>query len=132
MCWITGGYTIHPPIEGLLPPTGIEPTPFQNSASKVAGLQCMASTGLLAKKLYAGFASTIIVKIDRDNVTLILFPDVLNEYFNKKDIVKEFFKKLVELQDALIGLDGSVDVTYSSSRKVVTKITHYENKEDII
>ena len=92
----------------------------------------MPSTGLLAKKLYAGFASTIIVKIDHDNVTLILFPDVLNEYFNKKDIVKEFFKKLVELQDALIELDGSVDVTYSSSRKVVTKITHYENKEDII
>ena len=27
-CWITGGHTIHPPIEGLLPPTGIEPTPF--------------------------------------------------------------------------------------------------------
>ena len=72
------------------------------------------------------------MKIDRDNVTLTLFPDVLNEYFNKKDIVKEFFEKLVELQDALIELDGSVDVTYSSSRKVVTKITHYENKEDMI
>ena len=38
-CWITGGHTIHPPVEGLLPLTGIEPTPFQNSASKVAGLQ---------------------------------------------------------------------------------------------
>ena len=43
-CQITGGRTIYPPIEGLLPPTGIEPTPFQNSASKVPGLQVHATT----------------------------------------------------------------------------------------
>ena len=43
MYWITVGHTIHPPIEGLLPPTGIEPTPFQNLASKVAGLQVHAT-----------------------------------------------------------------------------------------
>ena len=36
---ITGDHTIHPPIEVLLPPTGVEPTPFWNSTSKVAGLQ---------------------------------------------------------------------------------------------
>ena len=44
MCWITGGRTIHLPIEGLLPPTGIEPTPFRNSASTVTGLQVHATT----------------------------------------------------------------------------------------
>ena len=38
MCWITVGYTIYPPNEGLLPPTTIEPTPFQNSNYIVAGL----------------------------------------------------------------------------------------------
>ena len=27
-CWIAGGHTIHPPIKGLLPLTGIEPTLF--------------------------------------------------------------------------------------------------------
>ena len=27
MCWIIGDHTIHPPIEGLLPPTGIKPKP---------------------------------------------------------------------------------------------------------
>ena len=43
-CWITGGPTIHPPIEGLLPPTGIEPTQFRNLALKVAGLQVHATT----------------------------------------------------------------------------------------
>ena len=43
-CWITGGHTVHPPIERLLPPTCIEPTLFRNSASKVAGLQVHATT----------------------------------------------------------------------------------------
>ena len=43
-CWITDGHTIHPPIEGLLLPTGIEPTSFRNSASKVAGLQMHGTT----------------------------------------------------------------------------------------
>ena len=43
-CWITGGHTIHQPIDRLLPPTGIELIPFQNSASKVAGLQVHATT----------------------------------------------------------------------------------------
>ena len=38
-CWITGGHTCQPPIEGLLPPTCLETTPFRNLASKVAGLQ---------------------------------------------------------------------------------------------
>ena len=44
LCWITGGYTIHPPIEGLFPPTSTEPAPFQISASKVAGLRVHATT----------------------------------------------------------------------------------------
>ena len=34
---------IHPPIEELLPPAGIEPTPFQNLVSKVARLQVHAT-----------------------------------------------------------------------------------------
>ena len=44
LCWITGGHTVHPPIEGLLPPTGTEPIRFRNSASKVAGLQVRVTT----------------------------------------------------------------------------------------
>ena len=44
LCWITGGYIIHPPIEGLLSPTGTESTPFRNSASNVAGLQVHNTT----------------------------------------------------------------------------------------
>ena len=39
LCWITGGRTIHLPIEGLLPPTGIKPTLFRNSASEESGFQ---------------------------------------------------------------------------------------------
>ena len=44
LCWITGRHTIHPPIERLLPSTSTEPTPFQNLAFKVAGLQLHATT----------------------------------------------------------------------------------------
>ena len=43
-CCITGGHTIQPTIEVLLPPTGIEPTLFRNSSSKIAGLQVHATT----------------------------------------------------------------------------------------
>ena len=41
---ITGGQTVHPPIDELLTPTDIELTPFRNSASKVTGLQVHATT----------------------------------------------------------------------------------------
>ena len=44
MRWITDGHTIHSPIERLLPPTGIEPTPFRNPATEVAGLQVHGTT----------------------------------------------------------------------------------------
>ena len=89
---------------------------------------------LLAKKLSARLASTITFTINHDNVTLTLFPHVLNEYFNKnfRIILKNFFEKAVELEDTLIEFDDIVDLTYSSPWKVVTKITHHENKEDII
>ena len=41
--WITGSHIIHPPMEGLLHPTGVEPTPFRNSVFKVATLQIHAT-----------------------------------------------------------------------------------------
>ena len=44
LCWITCGRTLYPHIKGVLPPTAIEPTPFQNLDSKVAGLQMYATT----------------------------------------------------------------------------------------
>ena len=44
MRWITDGHTIHSPIERLLPTTGIEPTPFRNPATEVAGLQVHGTT----------------------------------------------------------------------------------------
>ena len=44
LCWIVDGHTIHPNIKGLLPPTGVESSPFRISASKVAGLQVHATT----------------------------------------------------------------------------------------
>ena len=51
---MTGGHTMHPPIEGLLPPTGIELTPFQDSASKVAGLQVHTTTPGLGSAPFPG------------------------------------------------------------------------------
>ena len=43
MYWMIGGHTSHLSIEGMLIPTGIKPTPIQNSTSKVAGLQMHAT-----------------------------------------------------------------------------------------
>ena len=43
-CWITGSHTILSSINGLLPPPGVEPTPFRNSASKVTRSQMHATT----------------------------------------------------------------------------------------
>ena len=44
---LTGdGHIVHPPTKEPLPTTGIEPTQFWNSASKVAGLQGRVTTNL--------------------------------------------------------------------------------------
>ena len=49
---MTDGHTIHPRVKGLLPQTGTEPTPFRNSASKVAGLPVHLTTpGLNSESL---------------------------------------------------------------------------------
>ena len=56
LCWITVRHTIHPPIKGLLPQTGIEATPFRNSTSNAAGLQVHATTpGLVFKSVLTIF-----------------------------------------------------------------------------
>ena len=39
MCWMTDVNTIHSPIEGMLPSTGITLTLFPNLVSKATGLQ---------------------------------------------------------------------------------------------
>ena len=71
--WITVGHTIHSPIEGLLPPTGIEPTPFRNPASKVAGLQVHATI----PRHYTQFKTTItflwLLSLDQKFYILYLY-----------------------------------------------------------
>ena len=61
MFWITGGHTIHPPIEGLLPSTSTEPLPFYNSVPTLVVLQVYATATnpshevkTLQKYLYEG------------------------------------------------------------------------------
>ena len=57
MCWITGGHTIHPPIERLLPQTGTEATLFQSFVSIVPGLQVHATTHLLLQAVFWSLGS---------------------------------------------------------------------------
>ena len=58
--WITVGHTIHPPIEGLLPPTGIEPTLFQNLAWIVAVLRVHATApSIRCSLIYVEFISKL-------------------------------------------------------------------------
>ena len=41
LCWIAGGHTIHPTIEGLLPITAPEPTVLQVRTPKELDYRCM-------------------------------------------------------------------------------------------
>ena len=67
MCLITGGHTIYPPIEGLLPTTRIEPTPFRNLTSKVAGSQVHATTpgkvDIIFLWIYQSFQNSYSLKL---------------------------------------------------------------------
>ena len=83
LCRITCGYTIHPSIEGLLPLTGIEPTPFRNS--KVRSFSILQSTftgcqlAFLKKKnpsIFPGFSKEFFKK-SKDFLLLLLLT-----YFN--------------------------------------------------
>ena len=62
LCWIKDDHTIHPLIEGLPLPTGIEPTPFPTpfrniNSSRVAGLQVHAPTpGQCFRAMYNAFS----------------------------------------------------------------------------
>ena len=45
-----------------------------------------------------GFTGTIDIIKDEQHLSLTLFPEVLNIYYNKEDVVSEFFDKSVELR----------------------------------
>ena len=50
-------YTIHPPIDGLLPQTDIDLTSFRNSVFKIVGLRCMPLHQARLKNTKASFSS---------------------------------------------------------------------------
>ena len=72
LCWITSGHSIYSPIEGLLPLTRMEPTPFLNSASKVAGLQGHATTPGYKNEAWPLITNQNVKKPFR-NYSLVLF-----------------------------------------------------------
>lgn len=65
MHWITDDHIIlkDPHVEGLLPPTDTESTPFQNPASKVTGLQVHATSPGLQNYIAKAITNTIISMI---------------------------------------------------------------------
>ena len=85
---------------------------------------------LLVKKLAAGFLGELDVSDNIGNViTLTVFPDVLNTYFNKVDIVEEYFHDTDKLEEELICL-SLIDVTYSSAKLLVSEIKDHEFQDD--
>ena len=85
-CWITGGHTIHPPIEGLLPPRDIEPTPFQNSTFKVAGLQVHDTTPVTKKALPLKLTQTLNALTFVSSFLIIVCLGVLDSLFTTSDL----------------------------------------------
>ena len=65
LSWITGGRTIHSPIDRLFTPTGIEMQLFRNSVSKIAGSQLNVtkrSELLLSERLLQAILTNITPK----------------------------------------------------------------------
>jgi len=66
----------------------------------------------------ATFTGEINLSNSDQQYQLTVFPETLNTYFNKCDIIGEFFSKPEELEMMILNLTN-VDVTFSSSKKVI-------------
>ena len=85
LCWITGRHKIHSPTEGLLPPTDVESTVFQNSDSKVVGFHLHAIAPGLEIDLSLRRDVTTTPRLEID---LSLRRDVLSVNINCDEIQK--------------------------------------------
>jgi len=57
---------------------------------------------------------------------LTIFPESLNEYYNY--IISEYCNEPGDLEDKILELEN-VDITYSSSKKVIKTITDHEESD---
>ena len=89
--------------------------------TKITCIHC--NKRLLTRKLDLGFTSTIVVCKENRRLKLTLFPDVLNKYFGRTDIVNEYLNEPVRLEDKILDLDQKVDITYNATRNIVSDIT---------
>ena len=85
----------------------------------------------LSKKLGAAFTGEINICHKDKEYELTVFPEALNKYFGKVDIVKEFFAQPKELEGLILALTD-IDMTVSISRKVILSIVDHEEPDDPI
>ena len=84
---------------------------------------------LLVQRLGAGFVGEIDVSSGNAQLTLTVFPEVLNSFFGKEDIVSELFHKPEKLEEEMLVLHH-VDITYTASKMVISQMKVHETTED--
>lgn len=101
-------------------------------AGQLKSVRCIScSKKQLVKKLAIGFSGEIQLKTNEGVcVDLTFFPETLNLYFGKKDILEEYKDSMEELEDLILELED-VDFTYNDCKKVVKTISDHEIREDI-
>ena len=81
-------------------------------------------------ELQAIFNIVVAQKKNGPKETLTVFPEVLNSYFGKSDIIAEYVKKQGALEDLILDIEDA-DFTFSASTKIVKSITEHSTKEDL-
>ena len=76
------------------------------------------------QRLCAGFVGEIDVSSGNVQLTLTVFPEVLDSFFGKEDIVSEFFHKPAKLEEEILVLHH-VDIT-SVFKMVISQMKVHE------
>ena len=65
-----------------------------------------------------------------ETLCLIFFGDAVSEFLNKD--VHTYRNKPLELEDELLDMDGTIDITYTAGRNIITKFRLRDDEQENI